>query len=59
MASLDIQFLRRTGYVPPVFLQHEFDEYFLHFVPEIVQPREYQQLVIQVVAFFFSLLGTT
>lgn len=40
-------------------MQHEFDEYFLHFVSEIVQPGEYQQLVIQVVAFFFSLFGTT
>ena len=59
MAPLDVQLLCRTGNVPPVLVQHEFDEYLFHFVPEIVQPCEYQQLVIQVVAFFFSLFGTT
>ncbi len=54
MASLYIKLLRRAGYITAVLVQHELDKYLFHFIPEIVQARQHQQLIIQVVAFFFS-----
>lgn len=54
MASLDIKFLRRAGYITAILVQHELDKYLFHFIPEVVQARQHQQLVVQVVAFFFS-----